>query len=573
MFNTKNISSIEINNDNDHLFDEYGKKRIECFLQKNETIQERYRYVSYFFASNEEHAKRMYEYSSKHLISYSTPILAFANQTLPISCYCLHIDDTTESLLETQYESNKLTTSGGGISIYMNIRPKDEKSTGVLPHIKTYDSSIMAYKQGKIRRGACAIYLDISHPEIETFLNIRKPTGDSDIRCHNIHHAINISDKFMKIIKECENNKNYDDTWELISPYNNDVIKKVSAKQLWMNILETRVKTGEPYICFIDTCNEKRHDFLKKHDLKIYQSNLCTEIILPTYKNRTAICCLSSLNLEKWDEIRQNKNIIEDLCEFLDNVLTFFIGEVKNNNKYSRLQKTLTSCEEERNIGIGVMGFHSYILSKKLSMESNETKKINIEIFQHIKNEIDKSNVRLGKERGVPKVCENTGRRFSCTTAIAPTATSSIIMGNTSPSCDPISGNTFRQNTSIGSSLFVNKYIKQLLKEKKLDQKKIIQRIVDNNGSIQNMSEFNKEEKEIFKTSFEIDQNVLLELAKDRSIFIDQAQSLNLFIKHNIDAKTLHKIHMKAWEYKLKTLYYLRSTRIVNPIECESCQS
>ena len=381
---------ITVDLDRDKLFDSLGVQRLkESYMKEEEASpQERFAFVSSTFASNPEHAQRLYEYSSKHWLSYSTPILSFgrSKRGMPISCFLNYIDDTAEGLVENLSETNWLSMLGGGVGIGFGIRSSDDKSTGVMPHLKTYDASCLAYRQGRTRRGSYATYLDISHPDVLMFLEMRKPTGDPNMRCLNLHHGINITDNFMKVIERCMTDPDADDGWNLIDPNSGLIRDTVSAKELWQKILELRMETGEPYIHYIDTSNNEMKEFQKEKGLRIHQSNLCSEIILPTNEQRTAVCCLSSVNLEYYDAWSRQPLFLKDVAEMLDNVLSYFIknapDEVKR-AKYSALQ--------ERSIGVGALGFHAYLQKNKLAWESNEAKGANLRIFRHIRSKLDEA--------------------------------------------------------------------------------------------------------------------------------------------------------------------------------------
>lgn len=390
---------IKIDLERDKLFDELGVKRLkESYMREDEeSPQHRFAYVSKTFGSNEEHAQRLYDYSSKHWLSYSTPILSFgrSKRGMPISCFLNYIEDTAEGLVENLSETNWLSMLGGGVGIGFGIRSADDKSTGVMPHLKMYDASSLAYRQGRTRRGSYAAYLDISHPDITSFIELRKPTGDPNVRCLNLHHGINIPDSFMEIIERCMLDPNANDDWQLKDPHTGEVRDVVSAKNLWQQILELRMHTGEPYIHFIDTSNRKLPQWLKDKGLKVHQSNLCSEIILPTNEQRTAVCCLSSLNLETYDEWKNNKLFLRDVAEMLDNVLQYFIDNAPNT-----IARAKFSASQERSIGVGALGFHAYLQKLGIPFEGVMAKVTNNQIFKHIKKGLDHANLDLGKERG-----------------------------------------------------------------------------------------------------------------------------------------------------------------------------
>lgn len=560
------LHGIKVDYSRDTLFDELGRKRLkESYMRDDENSpQERFAYVSKTFSTNPEHAQRLYEYSSKHWLSYSTPILSFGRSArgLPISCFLPYLDDSSYGLVNTLSEVNWLSMLGGGVGIGVGIRSADEKSVGVMPHLKTYDASSLAYRQGKTRRGSYATYLDISHPDIIQFIEMRKPTGDPNMRVLNLHHGINITDDFMQIIERCMIDKDADDSWELKDPHNGEVREVVSAKALWQTILDVRMQTGEPYLHFIDTSNRHMPQSQKDLGLTIRQSNLCSEIILPTDKERTAVCCLSSLNLEYYDEWKNEPLFLKDVAEMLDNVLQYFID-----NAPDVVSRAKFSASRERSIGVGALGFHAYLQRNNVAFESALAKSRNIQIFKHIRKGLDEANLALGSERGSPSDCAGTGLRFAHVMAVAPNASSSILMGNTSPSIEPYRANAYRQDTLSGSHLNKNKYLDQLIRTEAVKHKdgwydEVWSSIIANDGSVQHLDWMDEWTKDVFKTSMEIDQRWLIEHAADRQQFIDQAQSLNLFFRPDCNIKYLHAIHFMAWKMGLKTLYYCRSEKI-----------
>ena len=565
------ISSIKIDLDRDRLFDELGIKRLqESYMKEDEkSPQERFAYVSKAFSSSEEHAQRLYDYSSKHWLSYSTPILSFgrSKRGLPISCFLPYLDDSAEGLVNTLSEVNWLSMLGGGVGIGLGIRSADDKSVGIMPHLRTYDASSLAYRQGRTRRGSYAAYLDISHPDIINFLEMRKPTGDPNLRTLNLHHGINITDDFMLLIEKAMLDPEADDSWELKDPHTQEVREVVSARELWQRILETRMLTGEPYIHYIDTSNRMMPEFQKKLGLSIKQSNLCSEIILPTDKQRTAVCCLSSVNLEYYDEWKKDPQFLHDVADMLDCVLTYFISSAP-----SSIERAKYSAIRERSIGIGALGFHALLQGKGIAFESALAKSINMQIFKHIRSKLDEANLALGNERGEAPDAEGTGQRFSHLMAIAPNASSSILMGNTSPSVEPYRANAYRQDTLSGSYLNKNKFLNRVI-EKHLnpdpdgsistdDYNEIWSSIIANDGSVQHLDWMDDYTKDVFKTSMEIDQRWVVEHAADRQQYIDQAQSINLFFRPDVNVKYLHACHFLAWKRGLKTLYYCRSEKL-----------
>jgi len=557
---------INIDLQRDSLFDELGIKRLrESYMKDDEeSPQHRFAFVSKSFGSNAEHAQRLYEYSSKHWLSYSTPILSFgrSKRGMPISCFLNYIEDTAEGLVENLSETNWLSMLGGGVGIGFGIRSADDKSTGVMPHLKMYDASSLAYRQGRTRRGSYAAYLDISHPDIIPFLEMRKPTGDPNQRCQNLHHGINITDDFMTIIENCMLDPEANDDWVLKDPHSGEIRETVSAKHLWQMILELRMMTGEPYLHFIDTSNRELPQWLKDKGLKVHQSNLCSEIILPTNEQRTAVCCLSSLNLETYDEWKDEPLFLKDVAEMLDNVLSYFIA-----NAPDTIARARYSAERERSIGIGALGFHAYLQRNGIAFEGVMAKVTNNRIFKSIREGLNEANQILGTERGEAPDASGTGKRFSHLMAIAPNASSSIIMGNTSPSIEPYRANAYRQDTLSGAFLNKNRWLDELIikasSEKSADwYNDVWSSIIANDGSVQHLDWMSENDKAVFKTSMEIDQRWVVELASDRQQYIDQAQSLNLFFRPDANIKYVHAIHFTAWKKGLKTLYYCRSEKI-----------
>ena len=560
------MTDIVLNYERDSLFDPLGIKRLKESYMKDDEVspQERFAFVSQKFGSNPEHAQRLYEYSSKHWLSYSTPILSFgrSKRGMPISCFLNYIEDTAEGLVDNLSETNWLSMFGGGVGIGFGIRAADDKSTGVMPHLKIYDASSLAYRQGRTRRGSYAAYLSIDHPDIIPFLEMRKPTGDQNMRCLNLHHAVNIPDEFMHIIERCMLDPEADDSWELKDPHSNEVREVVSARSLWQQILELRMMTGEPYLHFITTSNNALPQWLKDKGLTVHQSNLCSEIILPTNEERTAVCCLSSLNLEYYDDWKKEPLFLKDVAEMLDNVLQYFIDnapDVISRAKYSAMR--------ERSIGIGALGWHAFLQKNNIPWETALAVGQNRKIFSYIRGGLDEANKALGLERGEAPDAVGTGNRFSHLMAIAPNASSSILMGNTSPSIEPLRANAYRQDTLSGSSLNKNKWLDKIIKEKcdadsKMDYNEIWSSIIANDGSVQHVEFLDDWTKDVFKTSMEIDQRWLIQHAADRQEYIDQAQSLNVFFRPDANIKYIHAVHFQAWKSGLKTLYYCRSEKI-----------
>jgi len=560
------VHGIKVDYNRDTLFDKLGLARLKESYMKDdeESPQERFAFVSSSFGSNPEHAQRLYEYSSKHWLSYSTPVLSYgrSKRGLPISCFLPYLDDSAEGLVDTLSEVNWLSMLGGGVGIGIGIRSADDKSVGVMPHLRTYDASSLAYRQGRTRRGSYACYLDISHPDILIFLEMRKPTGDQNMRCLNLHHGINITDDFMQLVEKCMLDKDADDTWELKDPHTGEVRDTVPARELWQRILEIRMQTGEPYLHFIDTSNRAMPEFQKKLGLSIKQSNLCSEIILPTDKKRTAVCCLSSLNLEYFDEWKNDDMFLQDVAEMLDNVLQHFID-----NAPTAVKRAKYSAMRERSIGVGALGFHAYLQKNNIAWESALATSANHQMFSHIKKGLHEANLALGASRGEAPDAEGTGLRFSHTMAVAPNASSSIIMGNTSPSVEPYRANAYRQDTLSGAFLNKNRFLDKIIQEKcnenpKLDYNEVWSSIIANDGSVQHLDFLDDWQKDVFKTAMEIDQRWIVDHAANRQGYIDQAQSVNLFFRPNVNIILLHAVHFQAWKAGLKTLYYCRSEKL-----------
>jgi ribonucleoside-diphosphate reductase alpha chain len=555
-------NKVNIDLERDGLFDDLGLTRLrESYMREDESSpQERFAYVCEQFGSNPDHAQRLYEYTSKHWLSLSTPILSYgrSKRGMPISCFLSYLDDSAEGLVDTLSEVNWLSMLGGGVGIHVGIRGSDDKSVGVMPHLKVYDASSLAYRQGRTRRGSYAAFLDISHPDITAFVEMRKPTGDQNFRTLNLHHGVNITNDFMNLIEQSMRNEDFDDSWDLISPNNGEVVETVSAKALWIKLLEMRTQTGEPYLVFIDNANDDLPEWLKSQGLKINGSNLCTEIFLPTSMDRTAVCCLSSLNIEYYDEWKSERKFIPDIMEMLDNVLDHFIEHAPKT-----VSRAALSASRERSIGIGTLGLHAYFQKRDMPLEGVMTKVTNREIYRHIEKECKRGDRQLFETRGPCYDAQQAGveRRFSHWTAIAPNASSSIIMGNTSPSIEPYRANVFRQDTMSGAYIQRNKFLETKLEELGLNTQKTWASITANDGSVQHL-DIPQDTKDVFKTANEIDQLWLIDLASDRQKHTDQGQSLNLFFRPDVNVKYLHATHFLAWKNGLKSLYYCRSDKL-----------
>ena len=560
---------MTIDYDRDELLTDFGKTTLkDRYLLPDETSpQDGFMRAAKAFSDNDEMAERIYNYASKLWFMFSTPILSNGGTSrgMPISCFLNYVGDSREGLTGHYTENAWLASIGGGIGGYWGHVRSDgvstsggSQSSGSIPFLHVVDSEIMAFSQGKTRRGSYAAYMDISHPEIVEFLEMRKPSGgDIHRKCLNLHHAVNISDEFMQLIEKCIAEPTYDDSWDLIDPHTNEVIRTVSARELWQKILEIRVATGEPYVSFIDTIYEGMPETQKKLGLNVHHSNLCTEIVLPTDEHRTAVCCLSSVNLEKFDEWKNNNLFISDLVRFLDNALTYFIE-----NAPDSVFRAKFSAANERSIGLGAMGFHAYLQSKGIPFEGALAKSMNLKIFKHIKEQAVAESKRLGIKRGEAPDMEGTGMRNAHLLAIAPNASSSIICGTTSPSIEPYRANAYVQKTMSGSFLVKNKYLEKLLEKKGINTEKTWTSILANRGSILHLKELSDYEKDTFKTAIEINQQWVIEHAADRQKYICQAQSVNVFVPADVNVKELHDIHMLAWKRKLKTLYYCRSEAI-----------
>jgi ribonucleoside-diphosphate reductase alpha chain len=562
-----NKEAIKIDSERDNLLTDFGKATLtDRYLLENESYQDMFARVAAAFADDQNHAQRLYDYISKLWFMPATPILSNggAERGMPISCFLNSVGDSLKAIVDTWNENVWLASNGGGIGTYWgNVRSIGEaigkagKTSGIMPFIRVMDSLTLAISQGSLRRGSAAVYLDIHHPEIEEFLEIRKPSGDFNRKSLNLHHGINITDEFMIAVRD-------DKMFNLRSPRTGEVIRQVNARQLWQKILETRLQTGEPYLIFIDTVNKSISKHHQDLGLKVTMSNLCSEILLPTgvdHKNqeRTAVCCLSSLNAEKWDEWNKDPLFIEDVFRFLDNVLQTYIDsapEQMNKAKYSALR--------ERAVGLGLMGLHSFFQSKGVAFESVTAKSINIKMFRHIREQANLASTRLADERGSCLDAEDRGvkARFSYKLAIAPTASISIICGGTSAGIEPIPANIYTHKTLCGSFVVKNPYLEKLLSERGINNEATWQSILANEGSVAHLNELTDDEKSIFRTAFEIDQRWVIELASDRAPFICQGQSLNIFLPGDIHKWDLLMLHWLAWERGVKSLYYCRSKSV-----------
>ena len=553
----------------DNYLSEFSHKTLQDrYLIAGETSpQDAFARAARAFSDNDAHAQRLYDYASKLWFMFSTPILSNGGTArgLPISCFLNYIEDSRTGLTGHYTENAFLSSVGGGVGgSWSDVRSVGSKtsngseSTGVIPFMKVVDAEMLSFSQGVTRRGSYAAYLDISHPEIEEFLDVRKPTGgDINRKSVNLHHGVVISDKFMELIEGATREGGFDDSWDLIDPHTKEAIKTVSAKTLWVKLIQNRVETGEPYIMFGDTVNAALPEFQKEMGLSVHHSNLCSEITLPTNEGRTAVCCLSSVNLEEFDEWKNNKDFIPDLIRMLDNVISYFVSHAP-----AQLEKAKTSAEQERSLGLGAMGFHAYLQRRNVPFESPMAVGANKMMFEHIKKEAKNASDQLCKERGPCHDGYHAGVRNAHLLAVAPNASSSIICGNTSPSIEPYRANAFTQKTKSGSSLLKNEYLEHALQELDQDTDEVWKSIITNNGSVQHLDFLDDWTKDVFKTAVEIDQRYIIEMAADRQKEICQSQSLNVFFPANVSKQELHAIHMMAWKKKVKTLYYLRSEAI-----------
>jgi len=558
---------VVVDRGRDALLTDFGKDTLDDrYLLPGESYQDLFARVASAYADDAAHAQRVYDYISRLWFMPSTPVLSNGGtgRGLPISCYLNSVPDSLEGIVDTWNENVWLASRGGGIGTYWgSVRGIGEpvglngKTSGIIPFVRVMDSLTLAISQGSLRRGSAACYLDINHPEIEEFLEIRKPSGDFNRKALNLHHGVLVTDAFMEAVRA-------GDEWILRSPKDGSERAKVDARGLFQKLVETRLATGEPYIIFIDKVNRTMPKHQRELGLKVSTSNLCSEITLPTGRDhlgndRTAVCCLSSLNLEKWDEWNGDKLFIEDIMRFLDNVLTDYIDRAP-----PEMARAKYSAERERSVGLGVMGFHSFLQARGLAFEGAMAKSWNLKIFKHIAQQADEASMMLATERGPCPDAADRGvmERFSCKMAIAPTASISIICGGTSACIEPIPANIYTHKTLSGSWSIKNPHLEALLDTKSKNSDAVWNTILEQGGSVQHLDFLSPEEKDTFKTSFEIDQRWLIELAADRTPFIDQATSLNLFIPADVDKWDLLMLHFRAWELGIKSLYYLRSKSV-----------
>ena len=561
------VQSVKVDRSRDALLTDFGKKTLEDrYLLPGESYQDMFARVAEAYADDHEHAQRLYDYISRLWFMPATPVLSNggADRGLPISCFLNTVGDSLDEIVNSWTENVWLASNGGGIGTYWgDVRSIGEKvgqngqTSGIIPFIRVMDSLTLAISQGSLRRGSAAVYLDVNHPEIEEFLEIRKPSGDFNRKSLNLHHGLNISDAFMEAVRD-------DEEFELKSPKTGEVLKTVNARKLWQKILELRLQTGEPYIIFSDTVNNALPAHQRKLGLKVRQSNLCSEIMLPTGidhngQERTAVCCLSSLNAAKYMEWKDDETFIEDIFRFLDNVLQDFI-----NRAPEEMDRAVYSAIQERSVGLGLMGLHTFLQQMNVPFESAMAKSWNTRLFKYIRQEADKASVKLAEERGACPDAELSGvkARFSHKLAIAPTASISIICGGVSAGIEPIPANVYTHKTLSGSTTVKNPQLEAVLDEKGANRPAVWASILEHEGSVQHLDCLDEHEKALFRTAFELDQRWVIEHAADRTPYICQAQSLNVFLPGDINKWDLHMLHWTAWEKGVKSLYYCRSKSV-----------
>ena len=559
---------VRMDRSRDALLTDFGRATLnDRYLMPGEGYQDLFARVASFYGDDAAHAQRIYDYMSRMWFMPATPVLSNGGTTrgLPISCFLNEASDSLDGIVGLWNENVWLASKGGGIGSYWgNLRSIGEKvgmngkTSGVIPFIRVMDSLTLAISQGSLRRGSAAVYLPISHPEVEEFTELRRPTGgDPNRKALNLHHGILISDAFMRAVEA-------DEQWSFTSPKDHAIVRQVSARGLWIRILTARIETGEPYIVFSDHVNSARPTHHKMAGLEVKTSNLCSEITLPTGldqhgRQRTAVCCLASLNLENWLEWKDHPLLIEDVMRFLDNVLQDFIDRAP-----VEMERAKYAAMRERSVGLGVMGFHSFLQSQNVPFEGVVAKVWNIRMFRHIRAQADQASRMLAEERGACPDAEEYGvmERFSNKMAIAPTASISIIAGSTSPGIEPIAANVFLQKTLSGSFTVRNRHLQVLLAEKGQDTDLVWSSITTNKGSVQHLDFLTEQEKAVYRTAFELDQRWVIEHAADRTPYICQSQSVNLFLAADVHKKDLHQIHHMAWKRGVKSLYYCRSLSI-----------
>ena len=551
----KTYLGISIDTDKDKLLSTQAAKLLKDYycIEGEDSPQMAYaRAAKAYCYGDLKLAQRIYNYVSNKWFMFASPVLSNAPKpnakvkALPISCFLSYVPDTLEGLIDHTSELRWLSVKGGGVGgHWSDVRSVSEIAPGPVPFLHTVDADMTAYRQGKTRKGSYAAYMEVSHPDILEFLTIRIPTGDVGRKCLNIHHAVNVSDEFMTAVED-------DEDWNLLDPNDETIRETHKARKIWEAILETRFRTGEPYINFIDTANRYLPKPMKRKGLRIHGSNLCNEIHLPTNEERTAVCCLSSLNLELYDEWKDT-DIVKDLITFLDNVLQFFIDHAPD-----EISRARYSAEMERSLGLGAMGLHSLYQKHRIPFDSVDAKELNVEIFTKIKSDAVEQTKILGKEKGECPDMKGTGKRNAHLLAIAPNANSSMITG-CSPSIEPHKANAYTHRTRAGSHLIKNKYLKEELKNINMNTPEVWTSIITNGGSVQHLDFINDSIKEVFKTAIEIDQRVIIEQGGDRQKYLCQGQSLNIFFPAGASKRYLHDVHMQAWKHECKGLYYLRT--------------
>ncbi|HEU4616682.1 MAG TPA: ribonucleoside-diphosphate reductase subunit alpha [Gammaproteobacteria bacterium] len=563
----RTVGPIAVDPARDDLLTPFGKATLaDRYLLPGESFQDLFARVARAFADDTAHAERLYAYMSKLWFMPATPVLSNGGteRGLPISCFLNSVEDSLEAIVGTWTENVWLASNGGGIGTYWGgVRSIGEpvkgngQTSGIIPFVRVMDSLTLAISQGSLRRGSAAVYLDVHHPEIEEFIEIRKPSGDFNRKSLNLHHGIAITDEFMEAVRD-------DRPFALRSPATGAPIKRVSARLLWQKILETRLQTGEPYLLFVDAANRALSPHQRELGLTVRQSNLCSEILLPTGRDhlgnvRTAVCCLSSVNLEKWDEWNGQPRFVEDLMRFLDNVLDDFIERAP-----AGMERARYSAMRERSVGLGAMGFHSFLQARGIAFESALAKSWNLKMFRHLRAQADAASRALAEERGPCPDAADRGaeERFSSKLAIAPTASISIICGGTSACIEPIPANIYTHKTLSGSFTVKNPALAALLAGRGLDTAEIWRSILEHEGSVQHLDSLSEHEKAVFRTAFEIDQRWIVELAADRTPYVCQGQSLNLYLPSDIHKWDLLMLHWTAWERGIKSLYYCRSKSV-----------
>jgi len=561
------VGPVRTDSTRDALLTDFGKATLQDrYLLAGESFQDLFARVARAYADDTAHAQRLYDYMSKLWFMPATPILSNGGtqRGLPISCFLNSVEDSLDGIVGTWTENVWLASNGGGIGTYWGgVRSIGEpvkgngQTSGIIPFVRVMDSLTLAISQGSLRRGSAAVYLDVHHPEIEEFIEIRKPSGDFNRKSLNLHHGIAITDEFMAAVRD-------DRPFALRSPLTHAPLKTVSARLLWQKILETRLQTGEPYLLFIDTANRALPKHQRELGLTVRQSNLCSEILLPTGRDhrgepRTAVCCLSSVNFETWDEWSGEPRFVEDLLRFLDNVLEEYIASAPPSMAHARY-----SAERERSVGLGAMGFHSFLQAHGIPFESALAKSWNMKMFKHLRAAADEASRVLARERGACPDADERGveERFSHKLAIAPTASISIICGGTSACIEPIPANIYTHKTLSGSFSVKNRALQKLLAAKGRDTAETWRSILEHDGSVQHLDMLDENEKAVFKTAFEIDQRWVIDLAADRTPSICQGQSLNLYLESDIHKWDLLMLHWTAWERGIKSLYYCRSKSV-----------